>query len=109
VGDSRNIVCSSSSSSSSWRSSASSSCSVFRCRWSAILARELLRDMFTFLDSLSSCLNSASILSGDSGRRTLISSNIDEMAKKFRLSKKESESLLLDNCRTRHTFAESII
>lgn len=65
--------------------------------------------MFTFFDSFNNCLNSASIFSEDFRRRTLISTNIDEMAKEFCLSKKESESLLLDKYMLGYTFAESII
>jgi hypothetical protein len=88
-------VRSSSSSISSWRSSSSSSCSVLRCRWSVIFALELLRDIFTFFDSLSNCLNSASVIRRDPQRHTLISADINEMSKELRLSQQKSKSLEL--------------
>ena len=60
-----------------------------------IFAFELLRDMLTFFDSSSKCLNSASAISMKLREYTLISANIDEMAKEFRLSQKEGKSLEL--------------
>ena len=67
--------------------------------------------MLTFFDSSSNCLNSASAISepDQQKRNTLISADVDKMAKELGLTEEKGESLSLGaGLKSERTFAESM-